>query len=247
MGAELEDNKVDEILKQAYNEIEPPDSWKSLRCRIDQRIDGRTNAPAGIAGNVVFWRRLAIGMAACFLVTAGILLYRFGLSDGTQQSKHAMAEAADLLSQEDLNRLSLTFSQVRQLFGPQSLWIMIGSDDSTQMGVAESIVPGDSDRKLIVMRLAASLDGSDSQRQLFDIVAVADRRAELRLPVGGASPVAISLLPTVRRDGKIEVKIGTHAAKIDKTLGERFTSLVHLRTNGNWVNIDGTGRMLTEI
>lgn len=247
MGADMEDNKIEDILKEAHNEIEPPDSWKALRNRIDQRIDARTNAPAGTSGNIVFWRWLAIGMAACFVVTAGILLYRLGFSDGMRQSRHEMVKATDLLSQADLNRLSLTFSQVRQLFGQQSHWIMIGSDDSTQMGVADTTLPKGGNSRLVVVRLAARLGDSDSQRQYFDIVAVAGRRAELQLPVAGSSPVDISLRPTVSSDGTIKVEIDTQTAKVDKTLGDRFTSLFRMRTNGNWVNIDGTGRMLKEI
>jgi hypothetical protein len=247
MGVEPKNNQINEILKEAHNEIEPPDSWEALSSRINQRIDNRANIPDETWAGIVFWKRLAAGMAACFLVTTGVLLYQLGFSDGLKQSQHEMADVAGLLSQADLNRLSLTFSQVRQLFGQQSHWIMIGSDNSTQMGVDDAILPSDSKSRIIVVRLAASLEGSGTQRQYFDIVTVADRKAELRLPIAGVPPVKISLRPTVMGNGTIAVEINMHNAKVDKTLGHKFTSLVRTRTNGNWLNIDGTGRMLKEI
>ena len=79
------DNIIDEILKDAHREIEPHDSWQALRTRIDHRISSKKSAsiPATeMAKRLIFWRRLAFSMAACFLVTAGILIYFLGLNYG---------------------------------------------------------------------------------------------------------------------------------------------------------------------
>jgi hypothetical protein len=243
---------IDEILKDAHEEIEPLDSWEALRARIDGRIDNKRLTSVPVFQAVVFWRRIAFIMAACFVITAGLLVYFFGVKSGMQEYEHLTA-TNNLLNQADLNRLSFAFSQVRQLFGQQSQWIMIGSDDSTQMGVADKMVSRTDNSKVIILRLAVNLDGTGFSRQYFDVVTFSNQEANFQLPLANTLAVAISLKPILKNNDRIEVEInaqvdGTSGANnISTVVDNNFTSLIRMRANNNWVNIDGIGQAVSKI
>jgi hypothetical protein len=247
-------NTINEILKEAYSEIEPPDSWRALRVRIDDRIDSKQFVSASTMENIAFWRRLAFSMAACFLITAGILLYFLGSHYGIQKFQQRQVDAvSNLLNQTDLHRLSLTFSQVRQLFGQQSQWIMVGSGDNTQMGVANRMVSGPDSSKIVIVRLAVNLDDAGLPQQYYDIVTFSNQQANFQLPITGISAIDISLTPILKDNGRIEIEINaqadgkSQANSVSTVLNDRFTSLVRIRANGNWVNIDGVGQSVSRI
>jgi hypothetical protein len=247
-------NTLNEILKETYNEIEPPDSWQRLRARIDDRIDSRQSVSTPSVGNVFFWRRVALGMAACFLITAGILLYfldvRYGMQENEQRQ---IGTVKKLLEHADLNRLSFAFSQVRQIFGQQSQWIMIGSGDRTEMGVADRMVSGSDGSKFIIVRLAVNLDDVGTTRQYFDVVTFPNQPVNFQLPIASTSAIDISLTPILRNNDGIEIKINavadgrSQANSVSTLLDNRFTPLVRMRANGNWVNIEGIGKSVSEI
>ncbi len=248
------DNTINELLKEAHNEIEPPDSWQALRARIDDRIGGKQSASVSTMEKIAFWRRLAFGMAACFLITAGILLYFLGSHYGVRKyQQQQIAAVNNLLNQADLNRLSFAFSQVRQLFGQQSQWIMVGSGDSTQMGVADRMVSGPDSGKIIIVRLAVNLDDAGLPRQYYDIVTFSNQQTNFQLPVTGVSAIDISLTPILKDNGRIEIEINaqvdgrSQANSVSTILGDRFTSLVRMQANGHWVNIDGVGQSVSQI
>lgn len=247
-------NTIDEILKDAHREIEPPDSWQELRTRIDSRIDSDESISAPAMGNIIFWRRLAFGMAACFVITAGILLYFLGVNYGMRgYQRTQIATANNLLNQADLNRLSFAFSQVRQLFGQQSQWIMVGSGNNTQMGVADSMISQPDNRQAIAIRLAVNLDSTGSSQQYFDVVAFSNQQANFQLPLADASAIDVSLRPIVKSDGTIEIEItaransSSEAKSVNTVVDSRFTSLVHMLAHGKWVSINGTGQVVSEI
>lgn len=248
------DSAINQILQEAHKEIEPSDSWQGLRDRIDRRIDSKQFVSIPTMRKVAFWRRLAFGMAACFLITAGILLYFLGVHYGVQEyHQQQIAAANNLLNRADLNRLNFAFSQVRQLFGQQSQWIVIGSGDSTQMGVADRMVSGTDNSKVIVVRLVVNLGGERSPWQYFDVVTFSNQLANFQLPIAGASALDISLKPILKNDGRIEVEInaqaegGSQANSISTLLDDRFTSLVRMRANGKWLNIDAIGQSVSKI
>lgn len=248
------DSAINQILQEAHKEIEPSDSWQALRARIVRRIESKKFVSSQATGNVIFWRRLAFGMAACFLITAGILLYFLRVHYGPQKyHPQQVAIANKLLNQADLNRLSFTFSQVRQLFGQQSQWIMIGSGYDTQMGVTDRMVPGADGGKIIVVRLAINLDHGQSPRQYFDVVTLSNQEANFRLPIADASTIDVSLKPILTNDGIIEVEINAQAEgksrvnSVSTILDDRFTPLVRMRANGKWVNIDAIGQSVSKI
>ena len=79
------DSAINQILKEAHKEIEPPDSWRALKARINRRIEVEKSIFGQATGSVIFWQRLAFSMAACFLITAGILLYFLRVNYGVQE------------------------------------------------------------------------------------------------------------------------------------------------------------------
>jgi len=253
------DKVVDEILKEAHKEIEPLDSWQALRTRIDRRIDSGGllwASAAGMKKNIVFWRRLAFGMAACFLLTVGVLIYFLGLNYSLREykQKQLVATASDnLLNQTEINRLRFAFSQVRQLFGKQSQWMMIGSGNSTQIGLVGEMAPIVRNRDVVVVRLALNIGDVEAPRQYFDVVVFSNQEANFRLPVAYASAIDVSLKPVLRDDGTIEVEINAQADGVSKAgsistvADDTFTSLIRMRANGNWVEIDGVGQLMSNI
>jgi hypothetical protein len=239
------DSVIDEILKEAHNNIEPPDSWQALRARIDSGISSKKNITISFVENIVFWRRLSFGMAACFLISAGILFYFIGTYyKGQKNHNQQIAIADNLFNQADLNRLSFTFSQVQQLFGQQSQWIIVGSGGSTQMGVAQKMISRADNSKIIVVRLAVNLDNMESSRQYFDIVTFSNQQTSFQLPITAAS-IDISLTPILRNNGKIEVEVSAQIdgrALSDKTnsvFSNKYIRLISMQANGVWVNIEG--------
>lgn len=245
---------IDEILKDAHEEIEPIDSWEALRARIDYRIESKKLHSIFCTKGVVFWRRIAFGMAACFFASAGILIYLLGAHYGVREyQREQLVTSNNLLNQAELNHLSFAFSQVRQLFGQQSQWIMIGSGNSTQMSVAGEMTSGAEDRKLLAVRLAVNLDNDLLPQQYFDVVMFSNQRASFQLPLANASAIDVSLKPILRSDGIIEVEISARAGtsseakSISSVVANKFVPLVRMRANGKWVNIDGTGHSMSKI
>ena len=253
------DNIIDSILKDTHSEIEPTDSWQALRARIDRRIDGEGLSSASAAGmmkNIVFWRRLAFGMAACFLLAVGVLIYFLGLNYSLREykQKQLVATASDnLLNQTEINRLRFAFSQIRQLFGKQSQWMMIGSGNSTQIGLVGEMTPIVRNRDVVVVRLALNIGDVEAPRQYFDVVVFSNQEANFQLPVAYASAIDVSLKPVLRNDGTIEVEINAQADGVSKAgsisivADDTFTSLIRMRANGNWVEIDGVGQLMSNI
>lgn len=248
------DDLVDAVLQDAYGGIEPPDSWEALRARIDRRMDSVPSIPAAqLSRSVVFWRRVAFAMAACFLISVGLLIYMVGVSHGTRGHwrRHGVPNQG-LFSQAQLNQLSKTFSNVRELFGQQLPWIIVGSGNDAEIGVAQ-IVPAADMPKVVIVRLALSLEKQTAKQQYFDIVTFSNQQAKFRLPLIGTSPIDVSLKPTLKNDGAVMVEInaqfnGSSEAKSTATVvDDTFTSLVRLRAKDDWVNIAGIGRSMSNI
>jgi hypothetical protein len=243
----------DKMLKDAYEQVTPADSWGGLRARIGNRIaESQVNSIQRRDHNSVrFWKNLSFAMAASFIVTAGILVYTIGLNKGTNLShKQPVASRGGMLvGQEEMDKLVDAFSQVHQLFGDQSRWIVIGSDNNSQVGIMENVQPSTDSQELVVVRLAISGDGQGSQRRYYDVVTYADQKTNLQLPLANATALMIDLKPIIQKDGTICVEIDATANGMSQSksrcaiASESFTPLVNMRVNGDWIRIDGVGRM----
>lgn len=252
MNTKNDNLNEDLILKQAYEKIAPADSWESLRQRINNRLaESQLNSTQYTnPGNLRFWKSLSFAMAACFFVTAGILIYTIGLNQGANRtSPYNMSTYSNrLVTHDDISNLTDAFSQVQQLFGDQSRWIVIGSDNESQVGLTDNPQRDGNPQKLVVVRLALSSDSQETQRQYYDVVTYADQKTKLYLPLVNETALTIDLKPTVRGDGTIGIEIaadtgsGSQSKSKSAIASESYTPLLNMNVNGEWIKIDGVGR-----
>lgn len=252
------DNIIDAILKDAHGEIKPPDSWQALRTRIDRKINsGELPLPQAtqLSKNVAFWRRIALALAACLLITLGLLIYTIGFAQRTKGHWRQQLTTTNqgLLSQTQLNQLSTTFSNVRQLFGQHSPWIVVGSGDDAEIGINGQIARTADTSKVIIVRLVVNLEKQNAKSHYFDIVTFSNQQASFQVPFADTSAIDISLKPILRNDGTIAVEInaqvdsGSQASGSSIVADNVFTSLVRMRANGDWVNIDAVAQSMPNI
>lgn len=252
MNTKDENKHEDAMLKEAYEQIAPDDSWEGLRNRIGVRLaESQVNSKQRVdQSSVQFWKRLSFAMAASFIMTAGILIYVIGLNQGSNLNRQPPVANHNgmLVDQDDVNLLVDAFSQVRQLFGDQSRWIVIGSDNESQVGLAENPQTSTDPQKLVVVRLAISTDAQNSQRRYYDVVTYADQNTKLQLPLENATALMIDLKPVIKSDGTISVEIDASVDGMSQSksrcaiASESFTPLINMRVNGDWIRIDGVGR-----
>jgi hypothetical protein len=107
---------MDRLLRQAYQKVDPADSWQGLRRRIDGRLERQSRR-----SSVRLWRRTALALAACLAVTLGLLIHllvQAGRAGGPADPS-AIARAP-LLEQGQLNRLTAIFEQIHEMFADQA-------------------------------------------------------------------------------------------------------------------------------
>jgi hypothetical protein len=251
---EKNDSAIDAILTHCHREIEPPDSWQALRTRINRQMESEKSSFIRLGERVIFWRRMALAMAACLFLTATLLIYIIVLAAGdTDLSNRRTATTMQgLFSQAQLNQLMKTFSNVRELFGEQLPWMVVGSTNDAEIGVDQTPRTADSSR-IVVVRLAVNLDKPNATRRYFDIVTFPNQQVTFQMPMVDAPAVNILLKPILKNNSAVAVEInakvnGDSDVKSITTVDDsEFASLVRLRANGEWVNIDGIGQSMPNI
>lgn len=254
---EEQDDALNVILKKAYQQIEPLDSWASLRARVDRRIhgpEGSRAAPAPVEARVVFWRRVALGTAACLALAVGLLVYQLAFISGSDEGfgLRARASGQRVFNEAELDQLSRAFTNVRELFGRQSTWMMVSSDNDTEVGV-EPVTGTAEGGRAVVVRLEVDLEDRGVRRRYFDIVTPAGQVASFRLSVDDASTIDIRLKPLLRPDGLVQVDLGasikggSEARSVTDVGDDSYTPLIRLRANGAWARIDGIARSMPNI
>lgn len=246
------DEILNALLADAYKETTPEDSWEALRVRIDDKLNGYECRfdHTKMHKSVTFWRRIAFAMAACLAVTFGLLVYTI-VSKGIPKNSGTNNES--LLSQSQLHQLSTTFSHVRQLFGYHSPWIVVSTAGDSEIGVDNKITQSKDDGKIIVMRLVVSLEEPKIKRQYFDVVTFSNQQAHFQVPLIGPLAMDVTTKPILKDDGTIAVEISAQvdnsirASGVGTVANNALTSLVSMRINGNWVNIDATAHSMSNI
>jgi len=242
-----------EVLRDAHEAIEPQDSWEALRTRVAAKLDSRELPLVQtilMSKSAVLWRRIAMVMAACLLVMTGLLLYMVGFPE---DHTNAQNTGKGLLTRAQLDQLSATFSQVRQLFDENSPWIVVGSGDDAEMGVAsQPVETGDSD-KVVIVRLLVSRDEYSARRRYFDIVAFSNQRASLQIPMNDVSILRLSLKPMLGDNDEVSVEIdaqingGPLSTNTEAIADNAFTSLLRIQSNGKRVDISAVGQLMPNI
>ncbi|MFQ6036749.1 MAG: hypothetical protein ACE5NM_13000, partial [Sedimentisphaerales bacterium] len=97
----------------------------------------------------------------------------------------------------------------------------------------------------------------------FDVIALPRQRVDFQMPLAGSrlvnvkrcstSAIDVSLQPTLMADGRIAVQIWARSDSGSQTTGtvtivdNAFTSLVRMRADGHWINIDAMGQLASNI
>lgn len=245
-----EKDKINDILKQAHETIEPRDSWEDLRKRIDKKIEtGQTDAGlvTKLNGNITFWRRTALAAAACLVITSALLIYVAFDNQPRGNFKN------NLLDNDQLQQLSQAFSQVQELFNQNCPWIMINSTGQGDIGIENQEITIADAKKIIVLRLALNLQGDKAAPQFFDIIAYDNQLVSFDTSVADGSNMKIALKPVITKDNKIEVKINTtldSGLTTNNTVtiaNNSFKTLASVKTNGSLIKINATGQSLSNI
>jgi hypothetical protein len=229
------------ILREAYTEIQPHDSWEALRSRIDDKINNADKliiSKKSLTANIIFWRRTALALAAC-LVLASILLLNTLFQPVNDNSQ------TRLLTKGQVQRLGTVFSNVRELFYEQQPWMLVDAGGKGEIGVDNSTTGQPQTGKVIIIRLAVNTQG---KQQYYDLVAISDQQVKFSIPAIEGSEMAVSLKLVLANGGKITIEIqaqlndGRQTETTATIADNRFTSLVKVQSNGEWVSIDAVGQ-----
>jgi len=246
MSDRRQDEMIDALLRQAHDLVGPADSWQALRSRIDDRL-----RPAAAAREVIFWRRIALAAAACFLLTATILSYLVLKDAGPGRSQSAPANAAPpLLNDAQIERLTQAFSQVRSIFEGQSPWLMIDSFGNSQLGLAQAGRGAAERQSLIIVRLTLGDQQSGGEQPYADVVAFPQQRIDVQVRTAAGSTVDVSLVPTPQENGRIWLGLvarGDGGERTDATVsvgGSAVKSIARIRTGAGWVHLGAMARLV---
>ena len=205
------DELIDAILKDAHGQVQPHDSWEALRSRIDDRINDRHLSSTSIAHlgkNIVFWRRIALAMAACLVITSTLLIYVLGPGGGNRQRNITTVDQG-MLNQAQFHQLNEAFSHVRQIFGQHCPWMVVGSSGEGEIGVENQTTEAVDTNNVIIVRLAVNVEKQNAQRRYFDVVTFPSQQANFRISVADSSDMEIFLRPILSNAGRIKVEINT--------------------------------------
>ncbi len=237
-----QDERIEALLRGVHQSAAPADSWQALRGRIENRCRATTQA-----GEVVFWRRIALATAAGFILTATLLGYF--LLDRQAGSTLLTAGNADppLLDEMQIERLVQAFSHVRTVFAGQSPWFMIDSFGDSQLGLTQAQGGAEPSQRLIVLRLALRDEQSRAERSYADLVAFPQQRIEVQMRTAQGSVVDVSLVPVLRDDGRIAVDVvargdGDTRATAIRVDESAFRSLVHIRMGAHRLALSATAK-----
>ena len=246
MSDKRQDEMIDALLRQAHDLVEPTDSWQALRGRIDDRL-----RPAPAAREVIFWRRIALAAAACFLLTAALVSYLVLKNVGAGRSQLVLANAAPpLLNDAQIEKLTQAFSQVRSIFDGQSPWLMIDSFGNSQLGLAEAGRGAAGMQSLIIVRLTLGDQQSDAEQPYADFVAFPRQRIDVQVRTAAGSAIELSLVPTSQDDGRIFLDLvaqGDGGERTGATVsvgGSAVESIARIRAGAGWVHLGAMARLV---
>ena len=249
------DNLINEILKEAHEEIQPRDSWEALKSRIDKKVfDEHRSSPTvlRLRRNSVFWRRIALALAACLVITTGLLVYVLGDRQSDRRNQIISADKG-FLSREQLGQLSVAFSHVQELFGTACPWMVIDSGGEGEIGVDERTQEAADSGRVIIIRLAINVEGRQLQRRYLDIVTLPEREANFNITVADNTDIGVSIKPFITSEGKITIVMNAETDSVSQksdmvtVADNKFTCLTRIKSNSNWVSIDATGQLASNI
>lgn len=240
---------IDEILQEVYANTQPPDSWPALRERIGAAVSDRRRRARSERRQIAFWRRAALAMAACLMVSIGLLLHRQApRHSGDSPDAAGTAGGFALLTQAQTDRLVQAFAQVRGLFADQHPWLMIDSAGASQMGLTLPQGPGHPEEGLVVLRLAVEETGREDGRRYADLVVFPRQEVVCTLQTAAGSTIELRLVPVLGKDGRVDIDFvarldgQTREGRVTQVGRDAFSSLAQLRLGASSFNLGATAR-----
>ena len=243
---EKEINEVlDRRLREGYDSVGPADSWDDLRRRIDGRLAAEEWRRQGI-----FWRRVAMAMAACLLVTAGLVVW---LSTGSWKggaTRSLMIASSPGLTDSQIRQLGMVFEQIRGVFADQASWFMVDSSGGTQIGVSNGTAQTKEVGPAVVIRLVLQEERQVLEPRYLDVVAVLQRRVDLKIPLAEGIRVDVSLLPRLSGEGGIVLETAIQARGNTPMGGTvtisdtPYTLLARVRAGDTWVQLQAIAKVV---
>jgi hypothetical protein len=230
------DQDLDRVLRETYEGTTPPDSWQALRERIDTALTLHGQDRAWASRPVVFWRRTALALAACFVAALGLLIWV--VSAGQQTGSLPTTEspgAPALLGQAQIERLVQAFSQVRGLFADHQPWLMIDSAGNSQMGLTPKRDVANATGDLIVLRLMVQEVGGQATDRYADLIAYPRQQITLTVPTAAGSTIELRLMPSLREGGGVDVEFmarddsGSRTGRVIPVGRNAFTPLAQIQ------------------
>lgn len=232
---------MDPILRDIYLGAEPADSWEQLRERVDAAVS-RGHRSAQVHGKLVFWRRVALALAACVILTTA-LLFRAWLS----RPSGALSDPP-LLTEMQAGRLVEAFAQVRDLFSAQNPWFAVDSAGDSRIGVSPRKQADERGQRAIVIRLALR-DGRTAGGQAYtDLVLFPEQEVSIEMRTAEGSAIDVSVLPALHADGGVTLSVTAYGGDKVRTVGaasvdpDGFRPLLRLRAGSRWVSLGATAR-----
>lgn len=248
MGEQETTEALEGVLRREYERVVPTDSWEDLRKRIDERLAIEKWRRQG-----VFWKRVALAMAACLVVSSGLLglawlQWRKG---STAASTQLLAASAPWLNDAQTQRLGAAFEQIRAVFADQAAWFMVDSNGGTQIGVSNGVAQAKETSPIVVIRLALQGETQAGEPRCLDVVAVLQRRVDLQIPLAEGVLVDVSLLPRLSGDGGIVLETRIQASGSAPAGGTvavsdaPYASLARVRAGDKWVHVHAVAKFIS--
>jgi hypothetical protein len=131
--------------------------------------------------------------------------------------------------------------------------MIINSGGKSEIGIDNQVTEPTDANTIVVLRLAVNMEGVETIPQYFDVVTFSDQLVSFNIPMSVDKNINIALKPAVTNNDSLAVEIntqldsGSRTKKVAIITDDFFTSLIRIKTNGNWININATGRQMSNI
>ncbi len=193
-----------------------------------------------LSGKAAFWRRAALALAACLVLTSAFLICAI-----YRQSENQQQTTQGLLSRGEVEQLGTVFSHIRTLFGTQQPWLVVEAGGKGEIGVENSTSGQVQAGRVLIIRLAVN---TQDKLQYYDVVALSSQMVSFSIPATDGRNMDVSLKPTLTNGSRIAVEIkarldnGPQVGDTVTIADNRFTSLVRVKSDSKWVSIDAVGQ-----
>lgn len=153
-------------------------------------------------------------------------------------------------SRGQVEELEIAFTHIRELFGEQCPWMVLDSSGKGEIGVDNLVAQKAEADKVIVVRLVVN---TQDNNRYYDVVALSHQELCFSIPTTDNHTIDIFLRPVITSNNSLAIEIKTSHGNGLQTggtatiVGNRFTSLVRVKSNSQWINIDAVGQPVHNI